>query len=50
MTNTTPRIGALRLLVLLTAALLLSGCNTIQGVGKDLKRAGDKIERSADGR
>jgi entericidin A len=40
----------LRLSVLLVAVLsvvALSGCNTVQGVGKDLKKAGEKIEDTA---
>jgi predicted small secreted protein len=36
------RIGLLTLV-----ALLLAGCNTVQGMGKDIKKAGEKIERSA---
>ena len=32
---------------LLVMALLLSGCNTVQGVGKDLKQGGEAIERAA---
>jgi predicted small secreted protein len=28
-------------------AMLVSGCNTVQGVGKDLKQGGEAIERSA---
>jgi predicted small secreted protein len=24
------------------------GCNTVQGIGKDLSAAGDKIEKTAD--
>ena len=27
-------------------ALLASGCNTIQGVGKDLKQGGEALERA----
>ncbi len=27
--------------------LLLAGCNTVEGMGKDIKKAGDKIEKSA---
>ena len=27
--------------------LALSGCNTIEGVGKDISKAGDKIEEAA---
>ena len=28
----------------------LVGCNTVQGLGKDLSRAGDRIEEAARGR
>jgi entericidin B len=31
----------------LLAALVLCGCNTVQGVGKDLKQGGEAIERAA---
>lgn len=34
-------------LATLAAVLSLSACNTIEGVGKDLGRAGDKIEEAA---
>ena len=27
--------------------LLVTGCNTVKGMGQDLKRAGEKIERTA---
>jgi entericidin A len=36
-----------KLFALLCAALLLAGCNTIEGIGKDLSKAGDKIEEAA---
>jgi len=29
------------------AVVALSGCNTIEGVGKDIGKAGDKIEEAA---
>jgi predicted small secreted protein len=29
------------------SALALSGCNTVEGVGKDVKKAGTAIERAA---
>jgi entericidin B len=32
----------------LGAAFLLGGCNTMEGVGKDVQAGGKKIERSAD--
>ena len=28
-------------------AFVLAGCNTVQGVGKDIERAGNAIERAA---
>jgi entericidin B len=34
-------------LLSLLAAFVLSGCNTVQGVGKDLKQGGEAIERAA---
>ncbi|MGP1675631.1 MAG: entericidin A/B family lipoprotein [Burkholderiales bacterium] len=34
-------------LLLLVAAFVLSGCNTVEGVGKDLKQGGAAIERAA---
>ena len=33
-------------LLTLVAALMLSGCNTVEGVGKDLKQGGEAIERA----
>ncbi|HYG85558.1 MAG TPA: entericidin A/B family lipoprotein [Azospirillum sp.] len=35
------------LVVSITAAALLAGCNTIQGVGQDIKAGGAAIERAA---
>ena len=34
-------------LLSLLAAFVLIGCNTVQGVGKDLKQGGEAIERAA---
>jgi predicted small secreted protein len=31
----------------LAAGLALAGCNTVQGVGKDIKKGGEAIEKSA---
>ena len=31
----------------LAAALLLAGCNTVKGVGQDIGKAGNAIERAA---
>jgi predicted small secreted protein len=36
-----------KLVVLLWATLFLAGCNTIQGVGKDVKKTGETIEKAA---
>ncbi len=35
------------ILLSLVAALALSACNTVEGVGKDLKQGGQAIERAA---
>ncbi len=35
------------ILLSLALALALSACNTLQGVGKDLKQGGEAIERAA---
>ena len=35
------------ILLALGAAFMLSGCNTVEGVGKDLKQGGQAIERAA---
>lgn len=34
------------LVVMLMIVLLQSGCHTIQGVGKDIQRGGEAIERT----
>jgi predicted small secreted protein len=31
----------------LAAAWLLAACNTIEGIGKDVKTAGEKVEEAA---
>ncbi len=33
--------------VLLLGLAVLAGCNTVQGIGKDLEKAGQKIEKTA---
>ena len=35
------------LLAIVTSALALSACNTVQGVGRDIERGGQAIERAA---
>lgn len=36
-----------RLFVLIVVALLLPACNTVQGMGKDIEKAGAAIQKSA---
>lgn len=36
------------LLVLLLIACMSSACNTIKGVGKDIRKGGEAIEKAAD--
>jgi len=40
------RLVALMMLTLFSAALL-SGCNTVAGAGKDVQKAGEKVEDAA---
>jgi predicted small secreted protein len=35
------------LFALLAATYLLAGCNTIEGMGKDIQKGGEKIEEAA---
>lgn len=35
-------------LALVTGALLVSACNTVHGVGKDVSSAGDTVAKTAD--
>lgn len=34
--------------LLLASLLFLAGCNTTEGVGKDMQSAGDEVEKAAD--
>lgn len=36
------------MLALATATLLVAACNTVEGVGKDVKSAGDTVAKTAD--
>ncbi|HZW22134.1 entericidin A/B family lipoprotein [Noviherbaspirillum sp.] len=38
---------AKKLFALVIAAFVLAGCNTVQGIGKDVKRAGEVVESAA---
>ena len=33
--------------ILVLSAVTFSGCNTVEGIGKDIQKAGDAIEKSA---
>lgn len=35
-----------RVIMLMVAMLVLAGCNTVAGVGKDVEKAGEAIQRS----
>jgi predicted small secreted protein len=36
-----------KLFSLLIPVLILAGCNTVQGLGKDVKKAGEVVENAA---
>ncbi len=36
----------LALIALAVWAVALAGCNTVEGMGKDIKQAGEKIEKA----
>ena len=38
----------MRILFCLLAVMAVSGCNTVEGVGKDIKKGGEAIEKAAD--
>ncbi len=42
------RITAIIALLLGALTLSVTGCNTVHGAGKDIEKAGDKIQDSAD--
>ena len=33
--------------VLIAAAVTLAGCNTVEGMGEDIQKAGESIEKAA---
>ncbi|MDK2848164.1 MAG: hypothetical protein PWP34_1517 [Desulfuromonadales bacterium] len=37
-----------KLVILLLCTMVLSACNTLSGMGKDIEKAGEAIQRSAD--
>jgi predicted small secreted protein len=34
-------------ILVLIAAMFLAGCNTVEGIGKDVKKSGEVIEKAA---
>jgi len=36
-----------RLIAVLIAVIVLAGCNTMEGAGKDIERGGEKIQDAA---
>lgn len=34
-------------IALVLAALVLAGCNTMEGLGKDIQKGGEKLEKAA---
>ncbi|MFA6970394.1 MAG: entericidin A/B family lipoprotein [Gallionella sp.] len=37
----------MKAITLLLAVFVLAGCNTVEGIGKDLKKGGEHIEKAA---
>jgi len=37
----------MRAVVLFLAVLMLAGCNTVEGLGKDIQKGGEKLEKAA---
>ena len=37
-----------RVLCAVAAFIMLAGCNTIEGIGKDVKKGGEVIEKTAE--
>lgn len=36
------------ILCIIATAMVLAGCNTMEGFGKDVKKGGEKIEKAAE--
>lgn len=34
------------LLIVVASAVVLAGCNTVQGIGKDIEKGGEAIQRA----
>ena len=37
----------MKAIALFLAVLMLAGCNTMEGLGKDIQQGGEKLEKSA---
>ena len=37
-----------RIVCIILATFFLAGCNTIEGIGKDVKKGGEAVEKAAD--
>ena len=37
----------LAILTLMFTAVVISGCNTVEGMGKDIERGGEKLQQNA---
>jgi len=37
----------MRVIALFLAVLFLAGCNTMEGLGKDIQQGGEKLEKAA---
>jgi predicted small secreted protein len=37
-----------KMIALLLAMVVLAGCNTVEGLGKDIKKGGEKLEKAAE--
>ncbi len=37
-----------KLLAMVAAMVVVAGCNTIEGIGKDVKKGGEVIEKAAE--
>jgi len=38
----------MKAITLLLAVLVLAGCNTMEGLGKDIQKGGQKLEKAAE--
>ena len=36
-----------KMLAIIVCALILAGCNTVRGVGQDIEKAGEAIQKSS---